>query len=131
MAEQDMTNQRDDGNSALEDTHTDTTMTITGVEYAFLATTANWTCHRATVLRSETTDNLQHPTIKCESCVLAKMLEVPNPNTHSRMLKPGECWVSDTNGPTRTVSVGGCKYYTLYLDAASALCNMPMPPRNS
>ncbi|KAH9116250.1 hypothetical protein LEN26_012901 [Aphanomyces euteiches] len=47
------------------------------------------------------------------------MAKVPNPKTPTRTFRPGECWVSDTKGPIRTASVGGCKYYTVYIDAAT------------
>ncbi|KAH9106592.1 hypothetical protein AeMF1_017847, partial [Aphanomyces euteiches] len=46
-------------------------------------------------------------------------VEGAHPKTHARSFRPGECWVSDTKGPMRTSSVGGCKYYTLYLDVAT------------
>ncbi|KAF0739234.1 hypothetical protein Ae201684P_012854 [Aphanomyces euteiches] len=58
--------------------------------------------NRCGALGLGTPDNLATPTTKCEFCVQAKMSKV-----------------SDTKGPMRTSSVGGCKYYTLYLDVAT------------
>ncbi|KAH9071839.1 hypothetical protein Ae201684P_020098 [Aphanomyces euteiches] len=53
--------------------------------------------------------DLALPTAKCECCIQAKMGKVPNPKTHSRIFRPS----------VDTSSVCGCKYYTVYVDAAT------------
>ncbi|KAH9178492.1 hypothetical protein AeNC1_017414, partial [Aphanomyces euteiches] len=75
--------------------------------------------NRCGVLGLGTPDNLPNPTSKCECCVQAKMSKILTPKTHTRSFRSGECWVSDTKGPMRTMSVGGYRYYTVYIDAAS------------
>ncbi|KAH9124704.1 hypothetical protein AeMF1_004579 [Aphanomyces euteiches] len=65
-------------------------------------------------------ESLTTPTTKCEFCVRAKMSKVPTPKMHARSFPPWGCWVSNTKGPMRTSSVGGCNYYTLYLDDATS-----------
>ncbi|KAF0708817.1 hypothetical protein AaE_013080 [Aphanomyces astaci] len=55
----------------------------------------------------------------CPACVVSKMHKATAPKSSTRTYKTGECWVSDTKGPMRTETVGGCKYYTIYIDVAS------------
>ncbi|KAF0703216.1 hypothetical protein AaE_015489 [Aphanomyces astaci] len=59
--------------------------------------------------------------VKCECCAKNKITKISPPKERTRSFRPGECWVSDTKGPMRTESVGGCKYYTVYLDVGSGM----------
>jgi hypothetical protein len=62
---------------------------------------------------------LATPTKACSECVQLKISKTPAPKTSTRSFKPGECWVSDTKGPFRVQSVGGCAYYTVYVDVGT------------
>ena len=55
----------------------------------------------------------------CISCGKFKTHRITVPKTSSRTFLPGECWVSDSKGPFRTESIGGAKFYTLYMDVAT------------
>ncbi|KAH9163085.1 hypothetical protein LEN26_000646 [Aphanomyces euteiches] len=63
--------------------------------------------------------NLKPIATLCECCIKANISKTPTPKTHSRYFKPGKCWVSDSKGPVRTESVGGRRYYTIQVDAAT------------
>ncbi|RHY21586.1 hypothetical protein DYB32_009769 [Aphanomyces invadans] len=52
----------------------------------------------------------------CMDCPRAKMQRVTVPKRSARTYKPGECWHSDPKGPLPVASVGGCRYYTAYID---------------
>ncbi|RHY14495.1 hypothetical protein DYB32_010845, partial [Aphanomyces invadans] len=75
--------------------------------------------HRCNAMGLGVPANLREPKTKCECCVKNKIHKITPPKTHTRTFKPGECWVSDTKGPMRTTSAGGCKLYTVYVDAGS------------
>ncbi|RHY57873.1 hypothetical protein DYB26_011766 [Aphanomyces astaci] len=55
------------------------------------------------------------------AAVKNKITKITPTKTHTRSFLPGKCWVSDTKGPMRATSVGGCKYYTVYVDAGSGM----------
>ncbi|KAH9115866.1 hypothetical protein LEN26_012952 [Aphanomyces euteiches] len=55
----------------------------------------------------------------CLDCPRAKMHKVSAVKTHTRTFKAGECWHSDTKGPLPTMSNGGSRYYTVYVDDAT------------
>ena len=55
----------------------------------------------------------------CSACGKFKTHRITVPKTSSRTFSPGECWVSDSKGPFRTESIGGARFYTLYMDAVT------------
>lgn len=55
----------------------------------------------------------------CSDCIEYKMHRTPAPKKSSRILKPGECWASDTKGPVRVKSLGGHKFYRVYVCVAT------------
>ncbi|RHY29993.1 hypothetical protein DYB32_004759 [Aphanomyces invadans] len=71
------------------------------------------TCAKAGLGLPSRINDLSKP---CMDCPRAKMHRVTVPKRSTRTYKPGECWHSDTKGPLTVASVGGCRYYTAYID---------------
>ena len=63
--------------------------------------------------------NLSAADASCTTCGQFKTHRITVPKASTRTFLPGECWVSDSKGPFRTESLGGAKYYTLYMDATT------------
>ncbi|PVF91978.1 hypothetical protein CPB86DRAFT_676642, partial [Serendipita vermifera] len=63
-----------------------------------------------------TVDMDSEPT-ECEACIQAKISHRPFPaEASTRAEKPGELTYSDLWGPSRTMSIGGSRYFMSFTD---------------
>ncbi|RHY24537.1 hypothetical protein DYB32_008808 [Aphanomyces invadans] len=72
------------------------------------------TCAKAGLGLPSRTNDLSKPCM--DYGPRAKINRVTVPKRSTRTYTPGECWHSDTKRPLPVASVGGCRYYTGYID---------------
>ncbi|RHY05512.1 hypothetical protein DYB25_010150, partial [Aphanomyces astaci] len=99
---------RDHANLTVDDT-----ATLWHHRIGHLPLDALRTCAKAGLGLPPQLRDMAHP---CMDCPRAKMHRVTVAKQGTRTFLPGECWHSDTKGPLPTMSAGGCRYYTVYVD---------------